>query len=315
VQRPAVGTGAPELIEGDRRQRPEQKDDMTEHVTAAGRTVISKAAVILMTYLDGDVHTLTEIAAATGLPLSTAHRLVRELAAWRILERTDEGDYCVGLPLRLIGSAGGFTPSLEERAALVLQDLSQTLGAEVRLGVLRGDEVAYIEKLQGRRPVTTFAQGATLPAHATALGKALLAFSEPALVEVFLSRGLRSYTPFTLTTPDRFRRALAMTRLSRLAVSRWEMDQDRTALAVPVFGPGGKVVAAIELRVDDPAAELPVVRPALTIAGRSLTRELSSGQGMPSRGRSSRPNMRLAVGSGRKFGHVDNAVRGAMDHD
>ena len=42
---------------------------MTEDVTAAGRTVISKAAVILMTYLNGDVHTLTEIATATGLPL------------------------------------------------------------------------------------------------------------------------------------------------------------------------------------------------------------------------------------------------------
>ena len=62
----------------------------------AGRTVISKAAVILMTYLNGDVHTLTEIATATGLPLSTAHRLVRELAAWKILERTDDGDYASG---------------------------------------------------------------------------------------------------------------------------------------------------------------------------------------------------------------------------
>jgi DNA-binding IclR family transcriptional regulator len=48
----------------------------------------------------------------TGLPLSTAHRLVRELAAWKILERTHEGDYCVGLPLRLIGGAGGTTTSL-----------------------------------------------------------------------------------------------------------------------------------------------------------------------------------------------------------
>ena len=96
---------------------------MTEDVTAAGRTVISKAAVILMTYLNGDVHTLTEIATATGLPLSTAHRLVRELAAWKILERTDDGDYCVGLPLRLIGGAGGSASSLEERACLVLQGL------------------------------------------------------------------------------------------------------------------------------------------------------------------------------------------------
>jgi DNA-binding IclR family transcriptional regulator len=262
---------------------------MAEDVTAAGRTVISKAAVILMTYLNGDVHTLTEIATATGLPLSTAHRLVRELAAWKILERTDDGDYCVGLPLRLIGGAGGQACSLEERACLVLQDLSQALDADVRLGVLGDREVTYIEKARGRRPVTTFAQHATAPAHATAMGKALLAFSAPALVDLFLSRGLTAYTPFTLTAPDRFRRALAMARLSRLAVARWELEQDRSALAVPVFGPGGRVAAAIEVRVDDPAAELPVVRPALVIAGRSLTRELSAAPEPVGRGPGLRP--------------------------
>ena len=263
---------------------------MTEDVTAAGRTVISKAAVILMTYLNGDVHTLTEIATATGLPLSTAHRLVRELAAWKILERTDDGDYCVGLPLRLIGGAGGSAFSLEERACLVLQDLSQALDADVRLGVLGERDVTYIEKPRGRRPVTTFAQHATVPAHATAMGKALLAFSAPALVDMFLSRGLTSYTPFTLTAPDRFRRALAMARLSRLAVARWELESDRSALAVPVFGPGGRVAAAIEVRVDDPAAELPTVRPALVIAGRSLTRELSANPDLGGRTPGLRPH-------------------------
>ena len=131
-----------------------REDDMTDDVSAAGRTVISKAAVILMTYLNGDVHTLTEIATATGLPLSTAHRLVRELAAWKILERTDDGDYCVGLPLRLIGGAGGTATSLEERACLVLQDLSQALDADVRLGVLGDRDICFIEKpgAAGRSP-------------------------------------------------------------------------------------------------------------------------------------------------------------------
>jgi len=254
---------------------------MTDENPTAGRTVVSKAAGILMTYLNGEAHTLSEIAAATGLPLSTAHRLVRELAAWRILERTEDGGYCVGLPLRLIGASGRPGCSLEERAALILPDLSEALGADVRLGVLRASDVAYIEKRAGRRPVTGFGQGAAAPAHATAMGKALLAFSPPRVVSAFLDRGLTAYTPFTLTAPDRFRRALAMTRLSRLAVAHWELEPDRSALAVPVFGPGGRVVAAIEVRVDNPAAELATVRPALTIAGRSLTRELSASRPLP----------------------------------
>ncbi|NMH97717.1 IclR family transcriptional regulator [Pseudonocardia acidicola] len=257
---------------------------MSEEAAAAGRTVVSKAAAILMTFLDdGCVHSLTEIAAATGLPLSTAHRLARELVAWRILDRTEDGDYRVGLPLRLIGSAGACGSSIEERAPLILQDMSYATGAEVRLGILRDRAVAYIEKLPGRRPVSAFSTGAVLPAHATAMGKALLAFSPPEFVEIVVSGGLTAYTRYTITAPDRFRRALAMTRLSRLAVSRWELRMDHSALAVPVFGPGGQVAAALEVRVEDPAAELPTIRPALMIAGRSLTRELAGGRGFRAR--------------------------------
>ena len=107
---------------------------------------------------------------------------------------------------------------------------------------------------------------------------------------MFLGRGLTAFTPFTLTAPDRFRRALAMARLSRLAVARWELEPDRSALAVPVFGPGGRVAAAIEVRVDDPAAELPTVRPALVIAGRSLSRELSAATDLTGRAPGLRPH-------------------------
>ncbi|WP_214366919.1 IclR family transcriptional regulator [Pseudonocardia sp. H11422] len=284
---------------------------MTEESAASGRTVISKAAAILMTFLDdGYVHTLTEIAAATGLPLSTAHRLARELVAWRILDRTEDGDYRVGLPLRLIGAVGGAGSTIEERAPLILQDLSYATGAEVRLGVLRDRAVAYIEKLPGRRPVSAFSNGAVLPAHATAMGKALLAFSPPEYVEMVLKRGLTSYTRYTLTAPDRFRRALAMTRLSRLAVSRWELRLDHSGMAVPVFGPGGLVAAALEVRVEDPAAELPTIRPVLIIAGRSLTRELSAAQGMRPR-EPGVHRVRLPGGNVRSLRPMDEAVRGS----
>jgi hypothetical protein len=136
--------------------------------------------------------------------------------------------------------------------------------------------VSYIEKPRGRRRMTAFRQGDTAPAHATAMGKALLAFSTPALVTMFVDRGLPAYAPFTLTAPDRLRRALVMARVSGLAVARWELLSGRSELAVPVFEPGGRVAAAIEVRVDDPTAELRTVRPALITAGRSLTRELSA---------------------------------------
>ncbi|HEY3016438.1 MAG TPA: IclR family transcriptional regulator [Nocardioides sp.] len=274
---------------------------MAEELTTTSRTVISKAAVILMTFLDGYVHSVTEIAEATGLPLSTAHRLARELAAWRILDRTEDGQYCVGPPLRLIGSVGGPGRTIEELGPLVLQDLSETTGTEVRLGVLRDRKVAYIEKLPTRRPVTTFSNDMLVPAHATAMGKALLAFSPPGFVEMVIKEGLEAYTPFTQTAPDRLRRTLATTRLSRMAVSRWELEPNRCAIAVPVFGPGGYVAAAVELRIDDLGRELATVKPALRIAGRSLTRELAWGTNLRIPERDARHLARVAGANGHKL--------------
>jgi DNA-binding IclR family transcriptional regulator len=248
---------------------------MVSDESIGGRTVISKTATILMVYLGGASHSLTEIAAITGLPLSTAHRLLCEMASWGLLERVDSGEYRVGFPLRAIGAAARGATDLEAEASLVLQDLSYTLDADVRLGVLRDEEVEYMEKPAGRRPISTFGQNGLLPAHATAMGKALLAFSSQETVRRLLLCGLRAFTPHTVTAPDRLRHALAMTRLSKLAVVRWELEVGRSALAVPIFGSDGQVIAAVEVRVEDPAAEVSTVYPALTIAGRSLSRQLA----------------------------------------
>jgi DNA-binding IclR family transcriptional regulator len=204
-----------------------------------GRSVTSKVVSILLTFTDGNVQSLTEIARLAGLPVSTAHRLVTELAAWGVLERTDDAHYRPGVPLRVIGSQAVHAASLHERARRVMEDVVTATRANVRLGVLEGLEVAYTEKLVGHRPVSIFAGDATVPAHATAMGKALLAFSPPAVVDALLERGLERFTPYTLTTPDRLRRALAVIRLTRVALCRWELELGAAAVAVPVFGGGG----------------------------------------------------------------------------
>src|SRR6476661_10519657 len=130
-----------------------------------------------MTFTEGSEHCLTEIARLAGLPISTAHRLTAELTSWRLLERTPEGLYRAGLSLRMISACPDRTLTLHERAPCVLEDLAATTHSRARLGVLHELQVAYIEKEPGHRPVTCFTRAATLPAHPTALGRALLAFS------------------------------------------------------------------------------------------------------------------------------------------
>src|SRR6476469_1747547 len=234
-----------------------RSDPMAGNSTESGRSVTSKITSILLTFTEGSEHSLTEIARLAGLPISTAHRLTSELAAWRLLERTDDGHYRAGLPLRMIGTVDACPPSIAERAPCVLEDLSAATKSRARLGILHELDVAYIEKQPGPRPATAFTPAATLPAHPTALGRALLAFSPARTVELTIMRGLRPYTTHTVTSPDRFRRALAVTRHTR-------------------------VVAAIELAVHELGHELQPIMAALAIASRSLSRELA-GDARPDR--------------------------------
>jgi DNA-binding IclR family transcriptional regulator len=249
---------------------------MAGNSTESGRSVTSKITSILMTFTEGSEHSLTEIARRAGLPISTAHRLTAELTSWRLLERTADGLYRAGLPLRMISSGPARCPTIQERAPCILEDLAAATGSRARLGVLHELDVAYIEKQPGHHPVTGFNPAATLPAHPTAVGRALLAFSAPGIVEMTIMRGLRPYTAQTVTSPDRFRRALAITRLTRVAVTRYELEAHACTVAMPVFGPGGDAIAAIELTLRDLAsATLQPALTAVTIATRSLARELA----------------------------------------
>jgi DNA-binding IclR family transcriptional regulator len=239
-----------------------------------GRSVTSKVAAILLTFQADDTHSLTEIARLTGLPISTAHRLVTELEGSGLLERTDDAEFRAGLPLQALSCGMSYAPAIVESARNALEDLAAAAQASARLGILIGVQVAFIEKRCDYRPVTMFGQAPRLPAHATALGKALLAFSPAEVLDHVVTSGLQRYTPYTLTDPEKLRRCLATTRRTRVAFARWEFQPGTSAVAVPVFGAGGALVAALELTVSNLCADLHAANCVLTVAARGIAREL-----------------------------------------
>jgi len=252
--------------------------------TDAGRSVCSKVTAILMVFADDGVHTVTEIAGSAHLPTSTAHRLASELVAWRLLERTEERHYRIGLPLRMIaseysGSAVGSTTQTVMRALPVLHELSRATGSEVRLGVLRGTQVLTLQPRTNRFSERVHAEGllhGVAPAHAAASGKALLAFSPPGVIDHVIAAGLPAFTPHTITSPDVLRRKLSVIRLTQIATSRNEYECGKAAIAMPIFYGGGRVAAAIELAVRDLDSEWKPAASALSVACRSLSRQLAT---------------------------------------
>jgi DNA-binding IclR family transcriptional regulator len=252
--------------------------------TDAGRSVTSKVTAILKAFADDGVHTLTEIAASADLPTSTAHRLASELVAWRLLERTEERHYRIGLPLRMIASEYSesevcSTTQTVMRALPVLHELSRATRREVRLGILRGSEILTLQPRTNRFSERVHAEGllhAVVPAHAAASGKALLAFSPPYVIDRVIAAGLPAFTSHTITSPDLLRRKLSVIRLTQIATSRNEFECGKAAIAMPIFYRGGRVAAAIELAVRDLNTELKPAAGALSVACHSLSRQLAT---------------------------------------
>ena len=252
---------------------------MSGNAIETGRSVTSKVVAILMTFADGEAHTLTEVARLAGMPTSTVHRLMGELAESGALERIDGSHYRVGLPLKAICTLPARPPHVHERAQRVMQDLSTAALAPVRLGVLAEGRVAYIEKASVQSPVSSYADGSTVPVHASSMGKALLAFSPPGTLDMIVARGLKAYTRHTLTSAEALRKSLARTRASRVAISRWELVMGVSTVAVPVFGEGGTVTAALELTVRDLRSDMRLVHPLLVVAARSMSHDLATSPG------------------------------------
>ena len=248
---------------------------MAGNTIESGRTVASKLTAILQTFAEGAEHSMTEIARLTGLPMSTAHRLMSELTSRQFLERKSGGQFRVGLALRMIGGIDAGPARITERGPCVLEDLAACMKGRARMGVLEDLDVSYIEK--GSEPATSPSAGGSVPAHSSAMGLALLAFSPDETVARIIASGAHRGSRHTVDAPDRLRHTLEVIRLTRVAVTRPEFGSGAHSVAMPVFGPGGRVVAAFELALPnsqdrDVASAVAV----LTIACRSLSRELSS---------------------------------------
>lgn len=233
---------------------------------------------ILGAFLPGDVGlTLTEICRRAELPPATGHRLVKELVAGGFVERLPDGSYRIGMLLWQIGAQAVEPRQLRELALPYMEDLYAATRENVQLAVLRDDRALYVERLRGPTSVPILSRVARgLPLHATGVGKVLLAFADPETVERVLAGELTPYAPNTVVDPVRLRVELKEVRRTGVAHTQEEMSVGTCSVAVPVRGPGGRVVAALSLVAwrhnADPRRLVPAV---LTAAG-ALSRDLAA---------------------------------------
>jgi IclR family acetate operon transcriptional repressor len=236
-------------------------------------SVAGKMAAVLAVFQDADGPLRNrQIAQRTGLPTSSVSRIVRELVATGLLERRGY-DLWPGPVLFALGARTRRPHQLRHLALDTLTDLRRATGHTVHLAMLEARHVVYLEVLPGRTPTgRPFRPGDQWPAHATAVGKALLAHFPTPWQDTYLQDPLEPAGPRTLTCPRTLRNQLSVIRAHGAAHDLEEAAPGIGCIAAPVLGANGLPIAA--LGVSGPSGDVTVGRatPAVRAAAQHLSR-------------------------------------------
>jgi DNA-binding IclR family transcriptional regulator len=241
-----------------------------------GESVVARVVRVLEAFTPDDpALSVTEIARRSGLPVTTASRLIAELAAHGLLARRD-GAVRVGVRMWELAQRASPTLSLREAAMPFLEDLHAVIGQHAQLAVLDGDEVLFVERISAPNAVVNYTRIAgRLSLHASSSGQVLLAHAPAEQQERVLAGPLQRLTPNTPIRPPQVRAMLADIRRQGYALCPGFIHVDAAGVAVPVRDGGGAVVAAIGAVVpNDGNAYVHV--PALLAAARGIGRTLAS---------------------------------------
>jgi IclR family transcriptional regulator, acetate operon repressor len=177
---------------------------------------------------------LSELAAASGLPLPTIHRLMRTLVNRGYVRQEPSRRYTLGSRLIRLGETSSRLLGAWLQPYLV--QLVGLTGETANLALLDGDEVVYVAQAPSPHQMRMFTEpGRRVRPHCTAVGKALLSQLAPADVRVILARtGMPSITPTTITDPEVLLAHLEVIRRQGFAVDEGEQEVGVRCFAVAV---------------------------------------------------------------------------------
>jgi IclR family acetate operon transcriptional repressor len=229
----------------------------------------------------GGETTLTELSQRTKLNISTCHHLLSTLVHRGYVAKVPvRRSYALGARILYLGSAC-LQVDLPARAGPFIEQINEKTGETVHLAVLQGDSMIKIAKRESRHPVRvdTGALGKSDAAHATATGKAMLAWLPEDDMRRVLSHGLTRFTPKTIVEWPQLIEALRHVRRNGYAMDDEEYQPGVICLGAAIRDHNGAVVGAISastprMRASDD--HLMLIREQVVSAVRALSSELGA---------------------------------------
>lgn len=251
----------------------EEPDGSAYHIEA-----VDFAVRVLTTIAAEADLSMAEIARRTGVSRQRILRMLRTLESSQMIVRSGEGkSYRLGYRALLIGESAHAQSDVLSRAKPIMHRLGEAVQETVQLRIRDGDETVCIARWEPPRDVRVHAVvGRRRPLHVGS-GKVFLAFMPQEEQERYMGGELASFTPRTPTDPVLLRERLRELREEKFHISRGELSEDLIAVAAPIFGAGGAVVAALTVgapaaRVDDD--DIAAIKEAVCSSALDLSRQM-----------------------------------------
>lgn len=233
------------MAESRPRGRPRTLDDKADQNTVQA---LDRALGLLEVLAEADGLSLTDLAQRSGQAVATVYRALVTLQARGMVELEAPGQlWHIGAGAFRVGSAFLRRAKVAERARGPMRALMRDTGETAHLGILAGDALMFVAQVETERAIRAFfPPGTQGPMHATAAGKALLAWlPQERSRAIIAAQGLGRLTSLTIGSPELLERNLAQTRARGYAIDDQEHAEGMRAVAAPVFDAAGEVVAAI----------------------------------------------------------------------
>jgi DNA-binding IclR family transcriptional regulator len=219
---------------------------------ASASTTVAKAIGILdILASKADVGiSLAELSSLIDIPKSSTHRYLVTLQELGLAQRKDGDRFCLGT--KVIELAGSFLvkSDLRNESQAVLNELAEKTGETIHLAVPSGTEVVYIAKVESKHALGMFSHiGARLPMYCTALGKAILAYSDEELLHAVLAQPLKLRTPNSITSEKALEADLTLIHSRGYAIDNEENEIGIRCVGAPIFDYSATPIAAISISV------------------------------------------------------------------
>ena len=226
------------------------KTDITNNEKTSIQVIDRLASLLDALSSYQDPVNLKELSQVTGLHPSTTHRILNDLVKTRLVDRSSNGNYRLGMRLLELGNLVKSRLDVREAAMELMRNLHHITNQTINLAVRQGDEIVYIDRAFSERSgmQVVRAIGGRAPLHLTSTGKLFLSIDDPKSLRTYIARtGLAGNNKNSIVESTKLEAELATVRANGYARDNEELELGVRCMAAGIFDDTGKLVAGLSI--------------------------------------------------------------------